>query len=152
MFPHPEGEGAPAAAELENAVAVLEVGALAGEGEHAVLRGFDVGDARVPVAGAVFHVGAEALLEEGGGELVVLLIGFIGGDGNGGGFEVGDVLHEELLAAFGVKLFEGVESFLEALSDAVADEKVWEDVLGEKVVDGAHGDLGGRGMKGLVVR
>jgi hypothetical protein len=39
VFGHPEGERAPAAAEFEDALAIGEPGALAGEGEHLLLGG-----------------------------------------------------------------------------------------------------------------
>ena len=59
---HPEGERAPAAAELEDVLAVSELRAAAGDLQHPRLGLGDVGDALLPVSGGVFHVLAEAAL------------------------------------------------------------------------------------------
>lgn len=93
---------------------VFELGTFASEIKHAFLRCFDVGDTSIPISGGVFHVGAKALLEEGGGKFVVLLVCFVGGDGDGGGFEIGDVFSQEFLTTFTIECFEGLEGVFEA--------------------------------------
>jgi hypothetical protein len=71
----PEGEAPPAAAEFQDAVAVLDAGPLGGEAQHGLLGGIEGGDALRPVASRVLHPDAQAGAEEGGRDLVVLLVG-----------------------------------------------------------------------------
>ena len=74
---HVQREGAPAAAQLQDVLPVRQAGALAREGQHGLLR---TGQVVAPhpgrvVARAVLEAGAEAQLVQGGGHLVMLLVG-----------------------------------------------------------------------------
>ncbi len=133
---HPEGERAPAAAELQDVLAVLQLCALAGDLEHTGFGCVDVGDTFVPVAGGVFHIRTEAFLKKGGGELIVLLVGFIGGDGDGHGFQLGDVRHKLRLAVFGIEFLERGDGVGQAVADAEADGGVGKFPGGDEVVGG----------------
>ena len=126
MFCHPQGQRSPAAAEFEDRLTIAQFGALAGEGEHSRLGLADVGDAWVPIARGVFHVRTEAAFEKSRRQLVVLFIGFLGGDGDGHGFQLCDVRHELGLAVFWVEIFEWGDGAGEAVADAEADREVGE--------------------------
>ena len=85
-----ERERSPAAAEVEDAHAVFEARALAGEREHRLFGGGQVVHAVRPQAAAVLEARPQELLEEGRGQLVVLPVGRIlmdrerpGGEGGG---------------------------------------------------------------------
>lgn len=138
MLGHPEGERAPAAAEFEDGLPVGEFGAFAGEREHSGFGRFDVAHAFIPVARAVFEIGAEAVAEKFGRQLVVLLVCLLGVNGEWGGFERGDVAHERGLALFDVEFFERGERGGEALADAEADERVGNRALGDEFVGKVH--------------
>jgi hypothetical protein len=124
-----EGEGAPAAAEFEDVLAVGELGALGVEGEHVgfgLVEGFFAGGVE---AAGVFEVFAQTVLVEGGGDLVVLLVGGGGLFGERAGFEVGYVGGD---VVGGGLVFNALR---EETADADADEPVGEEVFFEEGVD-----------------
>ena len=126
-----EAEGTPAAAELEDVLAVGEAGALGVEGEHELLglvEGFLAGGVE---AAGVFEAFAEAVLIEGRGDFVVLLAG--GGRlfGEGAGLKVGDLGG----AVVACSLF--ADTLSEQAADAEAHEAVGKEVFFEEDVD--HG-------------
>jgi len=74
----PERERAPAAAEIEHPLAVLETGARGGQREHLLLGGREILDPGREEAGAVLQARPEHQPEELGGHLVVLPVGGVG--------------------------------------------------------------------------
>ena len=152
FFRHPEGEASPAAAEFQHILSIAELGSLAAEGQHGLL-GF--GKSRIlarPVAGAVFHAGTEDEFEEVGRHLVVLFIRRLGLDGNRAALEFFDECAQGLALRDGVGLSLLAEFFGKQVANADANGGVWQEISGEKVVDGDHGFLGIQGMNGLVRR
>ncbi len=85
-------------------------------------------------------MGAEAVLEEAGRELVVLLVRLIGGDGDGHAFQLRDVGHQFRLALLRIELFEGSDGVGEAVPDAEADQGVG-DFAGGEEVGAVHGGV-----------
>ena len=85
-FGDEQGQRAPAAAEVEHFHAVFEAGARAGERQHRLLGRGKVSDPLRPQAAAVLEPRPEELAEEGGRQLVVLLVrGFLVDDERAGG-------------------------------------------------------------------
>ena len=129
LFGVVEGEGAPAAAEFEDGLAVGELGALGVEGEHGVfglVEGFFAGGIE---AAGVFQVFAEAELVETGGDFVVLLVGGGGLLGEWTGLEIGDI---------GLAVVDGgfvADALGEEPPDADAEEPVGEKVFLEEGID-----------------
>jgi hypothetical protein len=137
-----EAEGAPAAAEFEDVLAVGELGSLGVEGEHELLglvEGLLAGGVE---AAGVFEALAEAVLVERRGDLVVLLVGGGGLLGEGAGLQVGDVggavVACSLLA----------DTLGEQAADADADEPVGEEVFFEEGVDHVVSREGGKRSEG----
>ena len=89
---------APAAAEIEDLLAVGDPGPAQGEVEHPPLRLVQGVDPRRPEAGAVLEVAAQDQAIELGRHLVVLFVGRLGGDRDGRAPEGGDQRLEALLA------------------------------------------------------
>ena len=150
---HPQGQRAPAAAQLQHPLAVLQAGALAGELQHGLLGLVQGGRAGREVAAAVLEMPAQDQLEEPGGQLVVLLVGAAGMQGDRGPVHGGDEapLGIQLRLAAGAP-FPPQAPAVEA-ADAHADEGVRQQApLGP--VDGVQGLSlrGNQGTKGLVVR
>ena len=81
---------------------------------------------------------AEAALEKFRRQLVVLLVRLVGGDGDGHGFQLGDVCHELCLPVLGIELLEGGDGVGEAVADAEADGGVGKFAGGDEFV-GGHG-------------
>ena len=83
LFRHPQRQGAPAAAEFQDPVAVTDVRVRDGDLEGAVLGVVEAGIGVLEVAAGILVAVAEDLLEEGGRDLVVLLVGLAGGECDG---------------------------------------------------------------------
>ncbi len=80
---HPQGQRAPATAQLQNTRAILQLCALAGQREHLCFGRIQVGDPGRPVAAAVLEVLAQNQLEELGRHFIVLLVGQLGAQRDG---------------------------------------------------------------------
>ncbi len=86
----PEGEAPPAAAELEDAVAVPDVRPVGGEAQHGLLGRVERLHARGPVAAGVLHPRSQGGPEERGRNLVVLVVRQRRNRGHLGSFHRGD--------------------------------------------------------------
>ncbi len=80
-----KGQRAPAAAQLQQPHPVRHLRPRHRQGQHGVVGGGQVLGPAPPQAAAVLEARAEHLLEEGGRDLVVLLVGGVGPDGDVGG-------------------------------------------------------------------
>jgi len=149
MFGEPEGEGAPAAAELKDVLAIGDLRAFTGEAEHGFLGSGEGGDAGGPEGAAVFEAGAEAELIEAGGDLVVLFVGGAGLDGDGALLEAGNELHQVSLLRFGAAVVFLAQTFAEQAADAEAEEPVGQAVLLEPAVQKRLGSGSGGGSHRL---
>ena len=126
---HPQRQRAPAAAELQDAVAVLQARPLAGEREHARFRRAEVGRrARhvevVVEAARILEVRPQRLEVERGRYLVVLRVGGVGVDGDRALAQPPHHRHEVRLLRLGPALVLLGETLREQRADAVADERV----------------------------
>jgi len=136
---HPEGERAPAAAELEDLHAVLQFRAGAGAREHGLLGLAERFGAGLIITGGVFQAGTEAELIERGRHFVVLLVGGLGLDGHGERAQLGGEGFDLGEAGRGVgRTFVG-EPLPEQAADAPADHAVGQDVFFDERVEQRHG-------------
>ena len=135
---HPERERTPAAAELEDLVAVPEFGARARAGQHGLLGFADGFIAERVIAAGIFEPRAEAELIERRGHLVMLFIRRLRLDGH---------RQRAQLSRKGVDLSEacrrGLRTFVrearpEQTADAPADDAVGQDVLFDEGIDERH--------------
>jgi hypothetical protein len=138
-----EGEGAPAATEFEDALAVGEVGAGLVEAEHGEFGVFEGADAWGVEGAGVFEAWAEAFLVEGGGDLVVLGVGVGGVDGDGCGAEPGEEGAETLGDGVGAASGLVGEALGELATDAEAERGVGEEASVEEGIE--HGGRVGIG-------
>jgi hypothetical protein len=113
---HPQGQRTPAAAKLEDALAVREAGAGAGEFQHARFRGVEIADIRIPLAAGILEMLPEALVEIRRRHFVVLFVGDLGGQRDRGGAHGFD----ERLAPLPLR-FDIAGRFPQALSQQLPD-------------------------------
>ena len=81
---------------------------------------------------------AQHELVEARGHLVVLLVRFIGRDGDGHLLEPLDVLQQGRALSFDRGLLVLAQRLRKAMANAHADHRIGEDVFGEEGVDRAH--------------
>ncbi|MNL17287.1 hypothetical protein D3C87_1383720 [compost metagenome] len=123
-FGHPQRQGSPAATQFQNALAVHQFGAQAGQFQHGGFGLVQRFAARGVIAAGVLQLPAQAQLEEVGRQLVVLGVGGVGVDGDGAGTQLIDqLLVAPRLARGAVHLFLPQTLGAQA-ADAVAHQRV----------------------------
>ena len=135
MCGHPERERSPAATQLQNGLPIGQACALASEGEHDVLG---LGQAFLEgmiVAARVFKAWTEAQLVEARGNLVMLLVGCRGLNGDGRLGQFPDQPHPVGPLCFDIPVgaFLG-QSLPQQSADAEADQRIGENISLEQTV------------------
>ena len=126
LLGHPQGQRAPAAAQLEDALAIAQLGTFRVQPHHVLLGHVEAGGGFVPVTAAVFQVLAQAELEELGGQFMVLAIDCPGLQGD---IAVAQALQPGLLA-LEHRIGAALAFVLQALR-ALATDAHPEDVVGD---------------------
>ena len=118
-----ERHGSPTAAEINDLHTILNLGPLTIQIEHCNLRLFEGCGFGRPKTTGVLLTRAEAHIIKGGWDLVVLLIGLVGGNGDGGiGFQLIDDGHLALHVGLGSLRSEDGDVVRQAQADAKTDE------------------------------
>jgi hypothetical protein len=120
----PERERAPAAAEVEHALAVGQLRALPVQAQHLGLGLGEVAHARSPVCAAVLAVRAEHELEEGRRHLVVLAVGGVGRERNRSAARLGEERLVTRELALRVGGFEVAQAVAQQSADAGTQDGV----------------------------
>ena len=146
---HPQRQRAPAAAELEHVLAVLQLGALAGQAQH---RGLGLGQrlhATRPQRRGVLQVRSEHQLEEPCRHLVVLLVGLVGVDRDWRVAQRLDQLPLALAATLGAALALLGQPLGQQRPDRAAQQRVGQQPAVDDLVDelGGQRDLVHRGAR-----
>ena len=123
-----QSHGPPSAAKVDDLHAILDLSPLAVQVQHGNLGLFERCGLGRPETRGVLLARAQAHVVEGGGNLVVLLVRLVGGNGNGGGgLELVDNGHLALHVGLGGFRPEDGQVVREAKTDAETNERVGND-------------------------